>query len=327
MHAACKWLNILPVRFIRMHRNLTFLLLLLLTAYCAMAQPDSREIRIIVKSVSKAALPNATVSLLRTDSSALRSGITDSSGLAVFTELAGGNYLVRITRVGHVEQYSSIIDLKQETSFSANIILQQSPGLLQDVTVTARKPFVQILPDRTVLNVEAGITNAGATVMEVLERSPGITIDRDGNISLKGKPGVQVMIDGKMTQLAGADLQNMLSGMSASQVETIELMDNPSAKYDASGNAGIINIKTKKNRQHGFNGSIGTTYAQGIYPKNNNNLAFNYRNGSFNYFLTSTRTSTCLTCMRCARTTTMQARLQHCWNNLILQQEKAGRTT
>ena len=268
-----------------MRKSLSFLLLLL-CGYCAVAQPTSREIRIVVQSVSKAALPHATVSLLKTDSSLLRTNITDSSGLAVFTDLAGGNYLVRVTRIGHQEQYSAVIDLQQETSFAVSIILQQAIGLLKDVTVTARKPLIQILPDKTVVNVEAGITNAGATVMEVLERSPGITIDRDGNISLKGKPGVQVMIDGKPTQLSSTDLQNMLNGMSASQVETIELMDNPSAKYDAAGNAGIINIKTKKNKQHGFNGSASTSYAQGFYPKNFNSLVFNYRNGSFNYFLT-----------------------------------------
>jgi iron complex outermembrane recepter protein len=267
-----------------MRTNLTLLLLLL--SVCAFAQPASREIRIAVHSAARSALPHSTVSLLRTDSTIVRTSVTDSSGVVVFTGLGSGSYLVRITRIGHQEQYSGVIDLQQETSFAANFTLQQTPGMLKDVTVTARRPLIQVLPDKTVVNVEAGITNVGATVMEVLERSPGITVDRDGNISLKGKPGVQVMIDGKLTQLSGTDLQNLLNGMSASQVETIELMDNPSAKYDAAGNAGLINIRTKKNKQQGFNGSIGTAYSQGIYPRNNNNLIFNYRNGSFNYFLT-----------------------------------------
>jgi len=165
------------------------------------------------------------------------------------------------------------------------IVLQPVAGILKDVTVTAKKPFIQQLPDKTIVNVDAGITNAGTTVMEVLEKSPGVTVDKDGNISLKGKPGVQVMIDGKLSQLAGSDLQNLLTGLSASQVEQIELMDNPSAKYDAAGNAGIINIKTKKTKQQGFNGTVTVAYGQGRYPKNNNNLLINYRNGSFNYFL------------------------------------------
>ena len=118
---------------------------------------------------------------------------------------------------------------------------------------SAKKQFVQFAPDKTIINVDAGIGNAGATVMDVLERSPGITVGRDGTISMKGKPQVMVLIDGKQTQLGGADLQAYLSGMNASQVDVIELIDNPGAKYDAAGNAGIINIKTKKNRQKGFN--------------------------------------------------------------------------
>ena len=261
-------------------------LILILTTAVAFGQPQpTREIRLSVYSAKQAALPHSTVSLLKSDSTLLRTNITDSSGIVVFTELTPTSYLLRVSRVGHIEQYSGLIDLA-ETSYTGNIVLQQSTGMMQDVTVTARKPFVQILPDKTIVNVEAGITNAGATVMEVLERSPGVTVDRNGVISLKGRPGVQIMIDGKVTQLSGTDLQNMLTGMSASQIETIELMDNPSAKYDAAGNAGIINIRTKKTKQRGFNGSVTTSYGQGMYPKNNNNIVFNYRNGKFNYFFT-----------------------------------------
>lgn len=264
-----------------------FTILLLLAGCFAFGQPaPTREIKITVVTTDKSALTHATVSLLKTDSTLLRTNITDSAGFAAFADLAPGNYIVRVTRVDYNAQHTNIIDLRQEASFSTTITLQPKPGLLKDVTVTARKPFIQILSDKTVVNVEAGITNAGATVLEVLERSPGVTVDRDGGISLKGKPNVQIMIDGKPAQLSGTDLQNMLSGMSATQIDVIELMDNPSAKYDASGNAGIINIKTKKNKQVGFNGSVSTSYGQGMYPKNNNNLQLNYRNGSFNFFLT-----------------------------------------
>jgi len=121
--------------------------------------------------------------------------------------------------------------------------------------------------------------------MDVLERSPGITVGRDGTISMKGKPSVMVLIDGKQTQLGGADLQAYLSGMNASQVDVIELIDNPGAKYDAAGNAGIINIKTKKNRQKGFNGSLSVSLGQGIYTKNNNSFSINYRTGKFNLYV------------------------------------------
>jgi len=236
--------------------------------------------------MQQAALPNATVVLLKAgDSSIVKSAFTDNNGTAVFTNLDSGSYTCRISSVDYIDQTTSVIDLTRNETFSVNIILQQVTGVLNNVTVTARKPFVQHLPDKTIVNVDAGITNAGTTVMEVLEKSPGITIDRDGNISMKGRSGVQVMIDGKLTQVSGADLANILSGMSASSVEVIELMDNPPAKYDAAGNAGIINIRTKKNKQQGFNGSVTTAYGQGIYPKSNNSLLLNYRAGSFNFFV------------------------------------------
>ena len=157
-------------------------------------------------------------------------------------------------------------------------------ALLQEVTVRAKKPLIQIFPDKTVVNVDAAITNTGATVLEVLEKSPGITIDRNGNIGLKGKQGVLIMIDGKPSQITGSDLTNLLTGMSASQVDQIEIMDNPSARYDAAGNAGIINIKTKKNRQKGFNGNVNLAIGQGKFTRTVNSLNLNQYSGKINLF-------------------------------------------
>ncbi|HEX2532827.1 MAG TPA: outer membrane beta-barrel protein, partial [Chitinophagaceae bacterium] len=156
---------------------------------------------------------------------------------------------------------------------------------LQGVTVTARKPLVELRADKTVINVEAGLTNTGTTALEALEKMPGITVDKDGNLSLKGRPGVLVLIDGKPTYLDPAALSSMLSGMSASGIERVELMDQPPARYDAAGQAGVINIVMKKNRQRGFNGSVSASYGQGFYPKSNNNLQLNYRSGRINVFV------------------------------------------
>ncbi|HSC36277.1 MAG TPA: outer membrane beta-barrel family protein, partial [Chitinophagaceae bacterium] len=127
--------------------------------------------------------------------------------------------------------------------------------------------------------------NVGATALEVLEKSPGITLDKDGNISLKGKQGVQVFIDGRPSYLSGAELVNLLRNMSASQLDQIEIMTNPPAKYDAAGNSGIINIKTKKNKVKGFNGNATVGYSQGVYWRTNENLNMNYRNGKLNAFM------------------------------------------
>ena len=131
------------------------------------------------------------------------------------------------------------------------------------VTVVAKRPLVEQKIDRTVVNVEASATNVGASALEVLEKSPGISVDKDGNISLKGKDGVVVLVDGRPTQLGAADLANYLKGMHANQLDQIEIMTNPPAKFDASGNAGVINIKTKKNKQFGYNGSVSLGYGYG----------------------------------------------------------------
>jgi outer membrane receptor protein involved in Fe transport len=132
--------------------------------------------------------------------------------------------------------------------------------------------------------VDALPTTAGLTVLEVLEKAPGVVVDKDGNISLKGKQGVLVLVDGRPTYLSGQDLANMLKNMPGGNLDQLEIMTNPPAKYDATGNSGIINIKTKKNKTVGFNGSASANYGQGVYPKVNNSINLNYRNGKFNFF-------------------------------------------
>ena len=137
------------------------------------------------------------------------------------------------------------------------------------------------------INVDASPTNAGSTALEVLERSPGVTLDKDDNISLKGRQGVTIMIDNKPTYLSASQLASYLKSLPASAIDQIEIMTNPSAKYDASGNSGIINIKTKKNKTRGFNGSVTLTHTQGVYPKPGGSINLNYRNGKANFFLSA----------------------------------------
>ena len=147
-----------------------------------------------------------------------------------------------------------------------------------------KRPLIEQRIDRTIVNVDASITNIGASALEVLEKSPGITVDREGNISLKGKEGIMVLVDGRPTQLSGPDLANMLRNMNSSQLDQIEIMTNPPARYDAAGNAGIINIKTKKNITAGYNGTANIGFTQGRYPKTNEGLNFNYRENKVNFF-------------------------------------------
>jgi iron complex outermembrane recepter protein len=231
----------------------------------------------------------ASVSLLKAkDSSLVKVALTDAAGNFSIENVKDGDYLVLATSVGHSKTYSNVFTISP-AALDVNVgVLQLVPQdkNLTGVTVVAKKLFIERKADRTIVNVDASISNTGSTALEVLEKAPGVTVDKDGNISLKGKQGVMIMVDGKQTYLSGPELTNMLRNMSSNQLDQIEIMTNPSAKYDASGRSGIINIKTKKNKQKGFNGSISTAYTQGIYARTSNSLNLNYKTGKVNLFST-----------------------------------------
>ncbi len=227
----------------------------------------------------------ATVSLLRAkDSSIVKFAVTDKTGVFGI-EVKEGSYLVSVQAIGFSKYYSEKFQLNSgATQTFKTIELTAANKELAGVTVASKKPLFEQKIDRMVVNVDASPTNVGSSALEVLEKSPGISVDKEGNISLKGKDGVMVLVDGRQTHLSGADLANMLRSMNANQLEQIEIMTNPPAKFDAAGNAGIINIKTKKNKQFGYNGSVTLGYGQGRYPKFNEALNFNYRQGRVNLF-------------------------------------------
>ena len=266
--------------------KIIFILLISLIYNQVLAQgPGQKSILINVQDELRYGVSGAKIQLLSADSVLLQSATINSSGNYVFNALKSGKYLVRAKQSGYEDGLAPLIDLEKENSFSALIILKTKTVILNEVTVVAKKPLIQFLPDKILINPDASISNAGATLMELLEKSPGITVGKDGSIMMKGKPSVMVLINGKPTQLSGADLQAYLSGMSASQVDVVELIENPGAKYDAAGNAGIINIKLKANRMKGFNGSMNISIGQGFYPKTGNSLNLNYRNGKWNWFM------------------------------------------
>ena len=269
-----------------MKRIATLLTAALLTFTFSSFAQSSAKITGKVTDETKNALPGITASLLRVkDSSLVKAAFTDKEGIYTFETVKDGAYLISITGIGYKKSYSDVLEIKAGTEVSTPAItmLPEVKGL-KEVTVNGKKPMFEQKPDKLVVNVEASPTNAGANVLEVLEKSPGITVDKDGNISLKGKAGVQVFIDGKPAYLSGADLANYLRNMQGSQLEQIEIMTNPPAKYDAAGNSGIINIKTKKSKQFGYNGSISTGYTQGRYQRYTNSFNFNYRKNKINFF-------------------------------------------
>lgn len=274
-----------------MQKFLLFILLLCVVKLC-ISQPsanDTEVFSITVLDDKQQSAEAATVELLSAnDSSLVKTALTDGKGVAVFSDIPAGNYYYKITYTGYQAKYTSLYTFPQaaQEKKALTISLLPAASTLQGIQVVGIKPFIQHSQGKVLINPDASVTNVGTTVLEVLEKSPGITVDKNGSISMQGKAGVLVMIDDKQTYLSGSELANLLSSMSSTQVEQIELIANPGAKYDASGNAGIINIKTKKNKQKGFNGSVTSAFSQGRYPKSNNSLVLNYRNGKFNTFLT-----------------------------------------
>lgn len=265
-------------------KRLSYLLLLGLCFRSAFGFCQDKSIKITVLDQGGQPIENATIQLLlSTTGTLVKAAITDKNGSATFTEPASGNYIFNISAVSYFAKKTAPI-LAPFASKAITVNLLSDNKNLSDINVVAKKQFIQRMQGKTIVNVDAAVTNTGTTVLELLEKSPGVIVDKNGGISLQGKPNVLVMIDDKLTYLSGSELSNLLSSMSSAQVNQIELITNPSAKYDASGNAGIINIKTKKSSQEGFNGSMVIAFGQGKYYKNNDNITLNYRKGRFNAF-------------------------------------------
>ena len=224
-----------------------------------------------------------TVTLLNAkDSSVAKLAVTNDAGLYSIPAKPG-EYLLQTSYVGYGKSLSKPFSLDADMQMPS-IVLSKGDANLAAVVVTSQKPMIEVKADRTVLNVEGTINATGNDALELLRKAPGVMVDKDDNLSLAGKNGVQVYIDGKPSPISGADLAAYLKSIQASQVESIELITNPSAKYEAAGNGGIINIKLKKNKSLGTNGSVNLGYNIGIFGKYNGGLSLNHRNKKVNVF-------------------------------------------
>jgi hypothetical protein len=259
------------------------------------AQTLSGKITGRVIDENRSAVDGATVSLGRiTDSVTIKYELAAVDGSFNF-DIKDGSYYLLITAIGKQAYKSEIINVDAQNMRVTlpAIIMHPAIMALQEVVVNAKTPFLEHKIDRTIVNVDALISNAGTTALDVLEKSPGVNIDQGGTISFHGKTGVTIYIDDKPTYLSGSDLENYLRSMPSSMLSQIELMTNPPAKYDAAGTSGIINIKTKKIKVKGFNLGMSLSLRQSRYTTTNNSFDFNYRKdkvnvfGTFGYTLTN----------------------------------------
>jgi len=227
-----------------MRRIIPLLSILVLFGFASVAQ----NIKGNVKDGDGKGITNASVSLLNAkDSSVVKLAVTDQNGQYEFKNIKDGRYITNVSFVGYKASYSSIFEVSGSGDINIPlVVITKLTGDLKNVTVTAKKPIVEVKADKTILNVENSINAVGSDALELLRKSPGVLVDKDDNVSLAGKNGVKIYIDGKPSPLSGTDLAYYLKSLQSSQIESIELITNPSAKYEAEGNAGIINIRLKK---------------------------------------------------------------------------------
>jgi iron complex outermembrane recepter protein len=238
-----------------------------------------------IKDAQGTALKGATISLLAAkDSAMVKLAVSKDNGTYTFTSITAGKYLVKASFTEYQPAFSAPFEVGTAATNIADITLTKAASNLKGVTVTAQKPMVEMRGDKMIVNVEGTINAVGTDALDLLRKSPGVQVDKDDNLSLSGKNGVQVYIDGKPSPLSGQDLANYLKTLNSSQIEAIEIITNPSAKYEAAGNAGIINIRLKKNKSLGTNGSVNAGWNIGVYAKYNAGININYRNKKVNLF-------------------------------------------
>ena len=270
-----------------MIKSLLTLLIVMLSA-AASAQTFTKITGQVTDSLENKPYDGALISLFNAaDSSLVKTTITELNGTFELADIVPGTYFLLVTAEGFPNYVHPPVTADAEHPvIQLPVIALKTAGAvsLEEFAITAKIPMIERKIDRTVVNVDAMISAAGNNLLELIGKSPGVIVNQDGSILLKGKAGVQIYMDDKPTYLSGDALINYLKSIPASAVSQIELMTNPPAKYDAAGSVGIINVITKKSKLKGFNGNVSTSYGQGRYAKNHNSFAFNYRNYKVNLF-------------------------------------------
>ncbi|MFN8319866.1 MAG: TonB-dependent receptor [Saprospiraceae bacterium] len=260
----------------------------LLTLFCAFAlfPVFSQNISGLLRDENGNALEYVAVTLYQSaDSMLVKGEVTDDQGSFVFNNVEPGSYYLECSFIGFDNYKSEAIQILNGKNVDlATITLHPTSQMIEEVTIKARKPLIEIQADKMVLNTDASISTVGANGLDLLRKAPGVTIDNNENIQLKGKNGVNIYLDGKPSYLSPAELASLLKGLTAADIEAIEIITNPSAKYDAQGNAGIINVRLRKNKNFGTNGNLNLSGGYGKYHKSYASLNLNNRNKKINTF-------------------------------------------
>jgi len=213
---------------------------------------------VVLDSATRKPVEYASVALLPPTGTAPVAGtVADEQGRFMLRDLAAGSYRLQVSFVGYAPLVRAV-SVNGTLTELGNIILKTSSQNLEEVTVTGTRPVVEILPDRLVYNADRDLTNKGGVAADVLRKVPLLNVDLDGNVQLRGSSSVRVLINNKPSSILAGNLADALKQLPADQIQSVEVITSPSAKYDGEGAAGVINIVLKKNNLYGVNGSVGT---------------------------------------------------------------------
>lgn len=219
------------------------------------------------------------------DSSLVNGVITDAKGKFEIKALSLGTYIVRFSFIGYKDCFKSV-NVKSGSTDMGTIALNTSSEMLKSVEVVAERQMMEYKLDKRVINVDKNLVSAGGSASDVLENVPSVSVDEDGEVSLRGNSNVKVLIDGKPSELMGSDLASVLAQIPASTIENVEVITNPSAKYDPEGMSGIINIKLKEKGNKGLNGSVSLTAGSALekfLPRANGSASVSYSTKKFGF--------------------------------------------
>ena len=252
-------------------------IIIFLLCLASIGQAQNIDLSGSIRGNDNSAVPYATLMLkYQADSSLAKVDMSDANGNYKLVGLSAGDYFLEVQSIGYQNSNTAVPNLTASMRLPL-IVLQAASQNLDEVTVQASKALVEVKADRTVFNVSSSLSATGTNGQELLRKAPGVMLDNNNNVILEGKSGVIFYVDDKPLQLAGEDLQNYLRNLQAEQIESVELITQPSSKYEAAGTAGIINIKLKKDMRFGTNGTVASSYTYGKYGRWNNSLNLNHR--------------------------------------------------
>lgn len=263
-----------------------FTIIIALFSFLSLSNAQTSAVKGALKGTGNEAVAFANLALFRaTDSSLYKVAVSDEAGIFELKEVIAGTYFLKAIYLGYDDLVKPGLQLTGGSTLDlGSLSMTASSVSLSETTITASRVMVEVKPDRTIFNVDGTINSAGSDGMALLRKAPNVTVDNNDNIAVLGRSGVLLYVDGKRLPLTGQDLVNYLQSIPAEQIDRIEIITNPGSKYEAEGNAGIIDVRLKRDKNLGANGSVNTTISKGERRRANLSANGNYRNKRLNAF-------------------------------------------